>query len=272
MIKSKCFALGAACLIGGHVLVANACNTMLDQINNSYAFGFAIFNLDYKEIFLPTDDSRLKSTEAGNILGSTINIKKVFFDRVYTDFFVDYYRGVLTYDGVSRDYPYYPIVGDTHHEFLGLEGKVGYILSPFEENSFQFIPYTGVGYRYWDRSYNSANNKEQYHNYKAIIGVKLNWLCSEQLLLSAYAEGGRTFGSQMKIYHNGYKFDLGNKDIYGAGLEMNYKILEGLFIEGFVKYNQFGYGRSETKNGICEPESKTREIKYGIGLRYSWLS
>ena len=72
--------------------------------------------------------------------------------------------------------------------------------------------------------------------------------------------------------NTGEVYKLGNEPIYTAGLELNYNIFDEFFFNSFVNYTQFKYGRSIIdKNSFYEPDSKTREIRAGVGIRYSWL-
>ena len=68
----------------------------------------------------------------------------------------------------------------------------------------------------------------------------------------------------------------GSKPIYQTGLEINYKCSDDLFFTGFINYTHFQYGRSQIiwdpifMKNMIEPDSRTNEIKVGVGLRYTW--
>ncbi len=286
------------CLMFSHAFAGRLDNGALEQINNSAAFGVTGLNLKYWESFLPEDNAldgtSPKSTEAGTIIGFYFNPRASFNEKVYTDLYLDYYNGSLKYDGTKPIYNKYkkvktqePVVDKFWHKFVNADFKTGYIFTFTENHSFQAIPYIGVGYRYWYRMHNNLYIQEKYQHYKAIIGIKFNWLMAEDFILSPYIEGGQIFNAQMKFCGNdpddpsahGLKFKLGTKPIYTGGLELNYKIFDEFFLNGFVSYTQFKYRKSEDQsrnvNGNTwhhyEPDSKTNELKAGLGVRYSWL-
>jgi len=245
-------------------------NGALDQINNSVAFDVTGLNLKYWEYFFPSmgDDPRLKSTEAGTIVGLFLNIRKAIIEKIYTDLSLDYYSGKLKYDGIYIK-NYLPAVEKFQHKIFNADFKSGYIFTFTESNSFQIIPYVGIGYRYWYRGCDS-NPREKYHHYKAIAGLKLNWLLTDDFVLSPYIEGGKIFNARMRMVDYNRSYALGKKPIYEAGLETNYKLFDEFFLNGFASYTQFKYGRSGPTIPF-EPDSKTNEIKFGLGIRYSWM-
>ena len=259
-------------------------NGVLDQINNSAAFGAVGFNLDYKEIFFDSDRRPYtgvlpKSTESGTILGIYFNPRMTFFNSIYTDLYLDYFDDKLRFDGTKRD-TYEAEIHRFWHKFFDADFKAGYIVTFFESHSLQVIPYVGAGYRYWYRQNNNGRVQEKYKHYKAIVGLKLNWLLIDDFVLSPYIEGGKIFNARMKYCGNdpdspslhGTDFTLGNKPIYTGGLELNYRVFDEFFLNGFASYTQFKYGRSPSyTDGVFEPDSKTSELKFGLGVRYSWL-
>ena len=284
MKKLKCIAILVAYLMFSHAFAGRLDNGALEQINNSAAFGVTGLNLKYWEKFLFTDAKKgalPKSTEAGTIIGFYFNPRVSLNEKIYTDLYLDYYNGSLKFDGTSQNSPFTPVVDKFWHKFVNADFKTGYIFTFTENHSFQAIPYVGVGYRYWYRMHNNLWIQEKYQHYKAVVGIKFNWLMAEDFILSPYIEGGQIFNAQMKFCGNdpvdasmhGLKFKLGNKLVYTGGLELNYKIFDEFFLNGFVSYTQFKYGRSALQpiNGSFEPDSKTNELKAGLGIRYSWL-
>jgi len=47
-------------------------------------------------------------------------------------------------------------------------------------------------------------------------------------------------------------------------------IMTLLFLTGFANYTHFQYGKSQVVSGFFEPDSRTNEIKVGVGIRYTW--
>jgi opacity protein-like surface antigen len=278
MKKLKCIAILVACLMFSYAFAGRLDNDALEQINNSAAFGVMGLNLDYKEN--DPNDPTFKSTEAGTVVGFYFNPRVSFNEKIYTDLYLDYYTGKLKYDGseyidvetqkktITTSVPF---TGKLQHKFFDADFKTGYIFTFTENHVFQAIPYVGAGYRYWDRFNNAPKSREKYQHYKAIVGLKLNWSLTDDFILSPYVEGGMIFNARMKKIIDGNKYKLGNKPIYTGGLELNYKIFDEFFLNSFVSYTQFKYGRSSNPNPPFEPDSKTNELKAGLGIRYSWL-
>jgi hypothetical protein len=238
---------------------------ILKQINNSMASGLVALNIDYKEF---VDDPNFKSTEAGTMAGLFLNARIAPWEKLYADLYLDFLAGTLKYDGAYATPPYAPLVKDFAHIFFNTILKVGPLFNLGDRYSLQAIPYVGIGYRYWHRQSNNFYS-EKYHHGKALVGIKLNCLLTDDFVLSPYVEVGKMFGAHMEYVATGVDHKLGNKPIYGAGLELNYKMADDLFLNGFVNYTQFKYGKSAlATDGSYEPDSKTREIKLGIGVRY----
>lgn len=266
-----------ACFIFSQAFAGYDTDEIFEQINNSWAVGLAGLNINYKEIFLPSDaihpPFKPKSTEAGTIVGLTFDKRTAFFRKIYTDLYLDFYNGELEYDG-SYQKTHEPLVFNARHIFFNADAKLGGILTFANSFSLQIIPYVGVGYRYWDRGYNNIL-EEEYQHFKNSIGLKLDWLLTDNCVLSPYIEGGKTFSARMKDTNGDLgTFTLGNKPIYSVGLELNYKMSYKFFLNGFVDFTSFEYGRSEYKHSVerkgdyCEPASKTNEIKVGLGIRF----
>lgn len=303
-MQTKNIVILVACFMFSHAFAGRLDNGALEQINNSAAFGVTGLNLKYWESFLPSDNTAEnkvppKSTEAGTIIGFYFNPRVSFNEKIYTDLYLDYYNEKLKYDGtetkpvevnengkvINKGENFYPFVHKFYHKLFNADFKTGYIFTFTENHSFQAIPYVGVGYRYWYRQHNNLAVQEKYQQYKAVVGIKFNWLLSDDFILSPYIEGGQIFNAHMKFCGNspsspsahGMKFKLENKPIYAGGLELNYKMFDEFFLNGFVSYTQFKYGRSAPKSSgipnknIFEPDSKTNELKFGLGVRYSWL-
>lgn len=265
------------CFITIQILAGVDVDNALEQVNNSIAIDVLGFNLDYKEKFLPTDIAGLKSTEAGNIIGVVLEIRNIWVERIYTDLYFDYCRGKLKYDGSTQPPRPQPLEFKAEHRFFTANIKAGPVFTFTDDQVLQLIPYISVGYRYWYRHADNIAGNEKYQDYKITGGLRINWLVTEDLILSPYIAGGKIFNANMKFYgkndsSDGFNYKLGNKPTYEGGIELNYRLFDEFFLNSFVTYSQFKYGRSATQSDrTYEPDSDTREIKVGLGIRYSWL-
>jgi hypothetical protein len=274
MKKQKIITIFIGCFLCGQAFAFADEDNIFYRLNHSFAVNVAALNFKYKEIFKPEQKSK-KSTEAGTILGFDFSMRTVFWERIYGAFHIDFYGGALKYDGTTQGTPQKPpepLVGDFNHWFVNTDIKTGYILPVGD--SIQVIPYVGVGYRFWNRGANDiGSGKIYYQNYKTIAGIKLDLLLTENFILSPYFETGKTLKPIVKDFGSDLTWNLGSKPIYSFGLELNYRAFSDLFLNVFVNYTRFEYGMSidkysSKKSADCyEPNSKTNEIKVGLGIR-----
>jgi hypothetical protein len=259
------------CFVCCQVFAQQDTENILNKINNGFTIDIAGLDLGYKENIEPrttNDGSQPKNTESGTIAGIAFNARHIFVEKIYTEFYLDYFKGKLKSDMATfTTMSYTPSTKYNQHSFLSTNIKTGYILRANE--SFQVIPYIGVGFRYWDR-----HNVEKYHHYQWSAGLKLDYFLTNHLILSPYFEAGRIFEAHIKCKDVDLYYKLGNKPLYIIGLELNYEMTKNLFINTFVNYTYFKYGQSVDKysnkagDTYYEPGSKTQEIKFGLGLRF----
>lgn len=244
--------------------------TTFDQVNNCFFAGPILMHLNFIE------DKR-KNTPGpvenyGMSYGIILGFRKAFFDVVYSEISVEYTTGRLQYDGYKREKPYPQLSFKETHQFINTDVKLGGIV--YSGRYFQIIPYGGFGFRYW--SFDMGEDY-RYHNFKAIIGAKLNFNPFDDLVLSSYVNFGTTFLGRAKAkvfetnkYLGKVNLHLGNRAIKEIGLELNYRLDREIFLFGLVSYNHFGFGKSDSQLGYSDPDSKTREMRYTIGIRYGF--
>jgi hypothetical protein len=241
---------------------------ILEQTNNGFGIGATVVHLSYREP---------EVQNYGTIYGLSLDLRNVFYERLYADFYGDFATGKIQYDGVDK-YTHAPLKHKNDSDLFNVDGKLGVILLNTEY--FQLIPYGGLGFHYWKQS--SIN---KYYNFKAIAGTRVNFALFDNTVLSPYVNIGTTFGSHVKFTNydpngniNGkFNLKLGNKVIREVGVEINHKLDDQMFLFGTMSYTRFGYGQSEwrlTTDGLYqtqEPDSKTNEIRFGIGMRFGFL-
>jgi len=252
-----------------------------DQVNNSFFLGFTLMNLNFRE-----DNIGLDHKVPGNVkdvglaYGITANVRNVFFEKLYTDFSGEYVTGKIKYDGYKMVSPYEPLSFKATNNFANIDAKLGVVLLNYEH--FQIIPYGGFGFRYWSRT---TSSDCRYYNFKPIAGVRLNISLGDDLVLSPYADLGMTLWghAKSKAYDAAENFigdvnhKLGNKAIREAGLEINYRLENEIFLTAAASYTGFMYGKSSPQHvgsyakPFTEPNSKTNEYRFTLGVRYSFL-
>jgi len=253
---------------------------VFDLVNNSFYTGCNLMYLNYKEDNLEVDPTLPGNVgDKGLVYRILLNFRKVFIERVYTDLFGEFGTGNIKYDGYLLNPPHTPVQRTNFNNFIDLNLRLGGIL--LNQECLQVIPYGGLGYRYWDRN---INGTYEYYNYKAVIGAKINFLLFGDLVLSPYANFGRTLGAHAKgdasdANNNNIgklKFALQGKPIYEFGLEVTYKLENDFLIGGMASYTSYEYGKSDWQMAadgrkFIEPNSKTSEIRVGVGIRFGFI-
>lgn len=251
---------------------------IFEQINNGFNLGFTAMNFNYREDVRDVDPNApgdVKNT--GMAYGIAVGVRNVFLERLYTDLSGEYAIGKIRYDGFKH-YTYVPVSNRATNDFVNLDAKLGVIL--LDHEYFQLIPYGGLGFRYWKLD---TGDDYRYYNFKAVVGSKINCTPIDNLVLSPYFNFGTTLGAHAKskvydinqAYQGKANLSLGNKAIQELGLEINYRLESEIFLVGTVSYTHFGFGRSSQQTvgsiGVTEPNSKTNEVRFGIGIKYSFM-
>ncbi|MDR1057622.1 MAG: hypothetical protein LBL17_03590 [Coxiellaceae bacterium] len=269
----------AILLLSSIVLAESDSYHILKLVNNSFYGGFALRHLNYQEDNLAIDPTLPKNiSHQGLAYGLAINIREIFFERLYADLFGEFDTGQIKYDGFGLYSPHNPIKQKNTNNFIDGDLKLGVVL--LNHRCFQIIPYGWIGFHYWGIS---LSHSYDYYNFKSMIGTKINYVLFDSLVLSPYASIGKILGghAKSKVYDRGnnflggVNFALGSKPIYEFGLEINYRLENEIFITSMVSYTKFSYGKSNWQTvgseRFIEPDSKTNEVKFGIGVRYGLL-
>jgi hypothetical protein len=271
----------AGLLLSSAILADISTSDTFGQINNSFAVGFNLMHFNYREdAGDPAVGAPGNVEDYGHAYGLGLNIRSTFFERLYTDLYGEYAMGKLQYKGfnqLSKANPtYMPLSDKRSNDFVNVDMKLGAIL--LDTSYFQLIPYGGIGFRYW-----TPTTHNKYYNFKALLGAKTNLALSENLVLSPYANIGKLFYARAKAevydYYDGSlqgtaNHKLGSKLIRELGVEINYRLDYELFLTAMVSHTHFEYEKSIVPVGSMistEPNSKTNELRFSIGMRYGFL-
>jgi hypothetical protein len=266
-------------LAGGQAQAASSHDEPMAIVNNSFAVNFTTLHLYYSESpqeinpNIPGD-----ANDFGWMYGVAFNLRNVFFEMLYTDLTGEFAYADIEYQGYKQK-TFEPLNTSVTNEILNVDAKLGLIL--LDTEYLQIIPYGGIGFRYWRRftAYNYI-----YYNFKPIVGVKLNLGFFDDLVLSPYVNFGTILGAQAsaRVLDNITLQEIGtvnhqlkNKLFSEYGLEINYRLTEDLLFVASASYTQFKFGKSVAQviNGQLsqEPNSKTDELRFSIGMRYSFM-
>ncbi len=272
-------------------MVYDDSDNIFAAINNSLALSFSTMYFNYLETAAslneaakdinttyPDLDSSLVPEDVKDsgwaFFGGALNLRNIFWEWLYTDITGEYISGKINYEGFTQ-FDHKPSSHRISTDFTNVDAKLGLVL--LDTQYFQIIPYGGFGFRY------IILGGHTYHNGKALFGTKINCALFEALVLSPYINIGTTLWPQTKSdtydedehYVGKAKLNLGTKLIREIGLELNYRLDHDLFLTGMVSHTHFKYGKSapqRLKNvGVVEPNSTTNELRFSIGIRYSFM-
>lgn len=244
----------------------------IDNSSSLTAFGsYVSFAKDIKKVEgVPSLPGQTNTSEKGIIPGLAFDIRSLFFTNLYTSFHLDIASGRLKYDGASvTTSTYEPYTYKSQNNIVNTDLKLGYIV--LSDRSLEVIPYLSGGYRYWNRGHNNDIYRKEYTNYNANLGLWFNVLAGEDLILSPYGSIGKTFKPKVRNFYADQDFDLQGRLTYQLGLEFSYPITDDLYLTGFGNFTHIRFGRSAWIDGVIEPDTRTNEVKVGIGVRYSWI-
>jgi hypothetical protein len=283
------------------IIKAGMQDSILDEVNNSASLNAGITYFKYAE---PSIDTKMILTEPvwmkeyGVLPNIAINIRNVFYDRIYNEFYFNYSFGLLQYDGfyqfpepfiehaddTGNKYTVYkpiPVSQQKNSRLFNADCRLGVILLNTEY--FQLIPYGNVGGRYWNIG--DGGNRRIYYNFKASAGIKASLSFFNNLVLSSFYSIGTTMYPRVKFNQytqegapdGSFSLSLGKKPVYEYGLEITYRLDHEIFLNLSTSYTKFKYGKSNeclslSKQYIMhEPDSKTNELKITLGILFSFL-
>lgn len=256
---------------------ADCDNDLFNKINNSISLFFASSNPAYEEYI---DEVTLDSEKTiGNnyLSGAAIEGRKKF-GKVVASIYGDFFTGNLRYSGATWDGE--PLTFDASHNTYDV--NLGLEIPYFPNRNFVItLPVAKVGYHRWDRA-TDANTRpgdyeEVYSNWFLAGGVGMGYNILDRVYLSGNVLLGLTLDAQMvadpmpPMIITSQTFDLDSKPYYEGNLQADISLTQRLFASLFLKYTQFEYGKSHGNDYyIYEPDSRTKDLKFGIGIKYSF--
>ncbi len=240
-------------------------------------FAVMYYNFDYEEEL----DPPFKSTEEGWLPGLYLGLGHSMKDAVYTKLFIEYSEAETDYDGSTQSG--IPVKDKTDNDFFRFEINLGYTFSI--DKGFSLTPYTGYGYRSWDRGLGgSVPYDEKYHWSYIPLGIKANLEITDRWSIGTNAAARIMFGGKMKVYlskvdpgFNNPTVDLGDKGGWFAEVPMRYKFAERWSVVGtpWFEYSEIGKSNEEiltfygaSRYTIYEPASETYQYGMKLGVVY----
>lgn len=248
---------------------------------SSFSIGLSYFYFDYKEdLALPS-----KSTESGWLPGVYLSLDHKVKSATYTRLYASYSSGDITYDGATQTGT--PIkYSDSNQKFIRLEWDLGYNFPARDD--FSVIPYTGVGFSYWQRGQPRVTStytsyEEDYYWGYLPLGLKFDYRINNKWSIGSTLAVHFMFGGKMKARWSQVttiddaEYDLGNKPAYYADIPITYKFAEHWAVEltPWYMYSQIGQSNTVTLTSgssvvgtSYEPASDTHQYGVNLGINY----
>jgi len=238
--------------------------TFVKGLDHTFSVGIGMGHMNYEED-LP---SPYKSELSGNLPSLYMKYTYDRLNSIYFSALVEYSKHDLEYDGTTMDGSQ-SLSFDDSQEYRRYEGNIGYTFNIAHYASIS--PYTGLGYRTWDRSTDKDMGYEEEYKWVYLpVGVKLilelgnNWRIEPNLAYRLMLDG------EMEIKGTGLEFDLGNENGWHADVAVKYYFSHHWGIEFTPWYEKMKLGKSNVVDGYYEPESDTTQYGINLGVMYSF--
>lgn len=253
----------------GYVGPACCAPNWIIESNNQISVQYQAIHFDYAE----TQSGVLLDTEKGWVPGVGVSVTVMqnwFVDNLYLNGRFSWYRGNTDYVG--------SLIGGV---FGSVKQQDGAVVRDFDfrvgkgfavHRDFMVTPFFGIGSHDWDRK---VNNGEDYTNGYYGAGLLLQWSPFSRLVVSGDGLIGKTFDANVFVHAiPGFvpdtSLDLGDSRLYKLGLSADYAFTRSIHGNVGVEWTNFRYGQSPVVNGILEPDSKTDNVTFKVGLGYAW--
>lgn len=261
-------------LLANSTLFADA----LDQVNNNFGAGLNSGYMTYKE----SVSGGTLDKERGTLPGLNAHITKTI-SHLYLNLKGNYYDGDLKYDGgyTNGSGSNVAFTFKNDRQVYNADFQLGVTANAAE--NVQIIPYLDAGYHQWYRPIpappitGGIAYNEKYTNYVGGVGVKVNWQFGDNFVLTPDFMIAKTIKPELNMSLLSQDIDLGSKPLFRLGLTGNYFFSKNWSFYGFVKYEQFTYGRSSNiivnatpteTDVIFEPNSKSTMTSAGVGVSF----
>lgn len=244
---------------------------------HGFEFGLLYYLFDYKEDLPPG----LKSTEKGWVPGLYSGYSYGKQNDVRTEVFVELSGGDVDYDGTTQEGT--PIkFSDNPQLFFRFEWDVGYTFNAGK--AFWLAPYTGYGYRYWERGEAKITStylsyREEYTWHYIPLGVKAGFQVDNRWTIGGDVGARFMFGGKMTAYFSevpsalsDLTFHLGNKAGWFAEMPIRYKFSKDWSLVGtpWYEYSRIGKSNKVGDRRAYEPASTTKQYGIKIGMNFSF--
>ena len=277
MLKS--IALAAA-VLASTVSIAHA-DTTIARANNQVWLSIGGEHVNYSE----TDTTGITGTgtldsEKGTLPAIQLGVTKQFdafnVHNLFVQASLTAARGHTNYDGYLEgfdslgNFELVPFQNNTRSTTVDFGLKLGKSFAFGPGSRAQLTPYISYGYHYWDRNMEGQYGYEEKYSHSVLGGGLLaQYALTDRLVTSIDANAGATIGAKMKT--GGFSdFGLGSKAQEQLTLGADYAVTRKLHVNASYSLTHFEYGQSAMNNGYYEPDSRTTNQVFMVGLGYSF--
>lgn len=235
---------------------------------------------DYKED-IPAPN---KSTESGWLPGLYVGWELGKRNNLYMKFFMEISNGDLTYDGTTQSGEPIRFSKDNNQFLFRGEFNFGFNYSVSQKVSI--IPYTGLGYRYWERGEDRGINYRELYDWLYLpigvkVGIDLGRVTIEPNIgIRAMFAGTMTaYFSDFDCRYSDPEFDLGNDVGCYAEIPVRIKLSPSwsLMFKPWYEHSRIGrsdyvsvYYAGHYDGTYYEPSSKTNQYGFNFGAVFSY--
>lgn len=237
------------------------------------AVGYTLTHNNYAE-YSPTSSSYL-DTEMGTLHGVTLAAQHMG-THIYLGETISYADGTTRYDGAIQQVTQNGIVttpyqGRTHSQIWNVNFAIG--PSWGIGDRVLLAPIIGTDVYYWNRRAGDGapgSVHERYLHWTAAVGLVGRVAITSRMRVQLLGEATYPIINAISTPYGGTK--LGKHAGYRASLSVNYRVYGGLglFARASLQYFKFGRANITSSGSVIEPDSRTVNTTYMVGLSYAY--
>lgn len=240
---------------------------------STVALGYTLTHNNYAE-FSPKSSGYL-DTEVGYLHGLTLAAQHMG-THLYLGETISYADGTTRYDGALQHITQTGVVttpyqGHSHSQIWNVNAAIG--PSWGIGDRVLLAPIIGTNMYYWDRLAGDGapgSVRERYLHWTVAAGLAGRVAISSRIRVQMLGEVTYPLYNLIDTSYGGAR--LGKRTGYRASLSVNYRVCGslGLFARASLQYFKFGQANITSTGSVIEPDSRTLNTAYMIGLSYAY--
>lgn len=237
------------------------------------AVGYTLTHNNYAE-YSP-NSSGYADTEMGYLHGVTLALQHMG-THLYLSDAISYADGTTRYDGAMQQVTQTGIVttpyqGRTHSQIWNADVAIG--PSWGIGDRVLLAPIIGTNFYYWNRLAGDGapgSVHERYLHWTVAAGLAGRVAITSRMRVQLVGEATYPVFNAISTPYGSAK--LGKHTGYRATLSVNYRVYGGLglFARASLQYFKFGQANITSSGSVIEPDSRTVNTTYMVGLSYAY--